>query len=94
MPARAVHKRSIRKIYDEERLRPLFTKLQQLRYETARKEHIPPFVIFSDVTLWELAEQRPSTLEELRSIKGIGDFKLHKYGPAFLDIIVSAGKDD
>lgn len=94
VPTRAVHKRSIRKIYDEERLRPLFTKLQQLRYETARKEHIPPFVIFSDVTLWELAEQRPSTLEELRSIKGIGDFKLHKYGPAFLDIIVSDGKDD
>ena len=71
------------KEYDE-RLRPVFTKLQKLRYQMAQKDHIPPFVIFSDVTLWEMAAHMPATLDEMRAVKGVGEFKLHKYGPAFL----------
>lgn len=71
------------KEYDE-RLRPVFTKLQKLRYQMAQKDHIPPFVIFSDLTLWEMAAHMPATLDEMRAVKGVGEFKLHKYGPAFL----------
>ena len=71
------------KEYDE-RLRPVFTKLQKLRYQMAQKDHIPPFVIFSDVTLWEMAAHMPATHDEMRAVKGVGEFKLHKYGPAFL----------
>ena len=50
----------------------------------AQKDHIPPFVIFSDLTLWEMAAHMPATLDEMRAVKGVGEFKLHKYGPAFL----------
>ena len=71
------------KEYDE-RLRPVFTKLQKLRYQMAQKDHIPPFVTFSDLTLWEMAAHMPATLDEMRAVKGVGEFKLHKYGPAFL----------
>lgn len=71
------------KEYDE-RLRPVFTKLQKLRYQMAQKDHIPPFVIFSDLTLWEMAAHMPATLDEMRAVKGVGEFKLHKYGPVFL----------
>lgn len=72
---------------DEERLRPLFDELRAVRLELARDANIPPFVIFSDATLWDMAAAKPQTLEELREIKGVGNFKLHKYGQDFLQVI-------
>lgn len=72
---------------DEEALRPLFDALRAARYELAKKEHIPPFVIFSDATLWEMAAHQPQTLEDMAAIKGVGEFKLNKYGKRFIDII-------
>jgi len=68
-------------------LQPLFEKLRQLRLDLAHAEHIPPFVIFTDATLWEMARIRPDTLEGLSAIKGVGNFKLHKYGDAFLQAL-------
>ena len=51
--------------------------------DLAKKEHIPPFVIFSDATLWEMAASRPVSEEAMARIKGVGEFKLHKYGRIF-----------
>lgn len=65
-------------------LQPVFEILRSLRYTLAQKEHIPPFVIFSDATLWEMADKKPQNLEELAAIKGVGTFKLNKYGKQFL----------
>ena len=72
---------------DEEVLRPLFDALRAARYELAKKEHIPPFVIFSDATLWDMAAHQPQTLEAMAAIKGVGEFKLNKYGKRFIDVI-------
>ena len=82
-PKRSKRSRSV----DEEALRPLFDALRAARYELAKKEHIPPFVIFSDATLWDMAAHQPQTLEDMAAIKGVGEFKLNKYGKRFIDVI-------
>lgn len=71
-------------LIDEKKLRPVFEQLRNLRYNLAKEEHIPPFVIFTDATLWEMARTLPATLQEMERIKGVGTFKLHKYGKQFL----------
>lgn len=70
--------------FGEEALRPLFDVLRAARYELAQQEHIPPFVIFSDATLWEMADRKPDSLEKMAEIKGVGNFKLNKYGKQFI----------
>ncbi len=72
---------------DEVMLRPLFEALRARRYELAQKEHIPPFVIFSDATLWEMAARKPVVLHDMSRVKGVGEFKLNKYGKQFIDVI-------
>lgn len=65
----------------------LFEKLRQLRLELATKQNLPPYVIFSDKTLYELAEIQPQTTLEMLQIKGVGENKLKKYGAAFLELL-------
>lgn len=74
---------------DEDALRPLFDTLRAVRLELAKDEHIPPFVIFSDATLWDMAALKPDSLEAMSDIKGVGSFKLHKYGRQFVSAIQS-----
>ena len=87
LPKRQVKKKA--SVIDEDALRPLFDALRARRYELAQREHIPPFVIFSDATLWEMAAQKPLSLEAMAQIKGVGDFKLNKYGNQFIHVIES-----
>lgn len=65
----------------------LFEKLRALRREMADKAGIPPYVIFHDSVLIEMAASKPQTPDDLRVIKGIGEHKLEKYGQIFLDAI-------
>ena len=74
---------------DEDALRPLFDTLRAVRLELAKDEHIPPFVIFSDATLWDMAAFKPDSLDAMSQIKGVGSFKLHKYGRQFVGAIQS-----
>lgn len=74
---------------DEEALRPLFDALRAVRRDLARDENIPPFVIFSDATLWDMAALKPNSLDAMGDIKGVGSFKLHKYGRSFISAIQS-----
>ena len=74
---------------DEDALRPLFDTLRAVRLELANDEHIPPFVIFSDATLWDMAALKPDSLDAMSQIKGVGSFKLHKYGRQFVGAIQS-----
>ena len=74
---------------DEDALRPLFDTLRAVRLELAKDEHIPPFVIFSDATLWDMAALKPDSLDAMSQIKGVGSFKLHKYGRKFVGAIQS-----
>ncbi|MDD5142330.1 DNA helicase RecQ [Methanoregula sp.] len=62
----------------------LFQRLKALRREIAEENRVPPYVIFPDRTLQELASRRPSGMEDLSTVFGIGAVKREKYGKAFL----------
>ena len=66
---------------------PLFDALRACRRELAQEGGVPPYVIFHDSTLREMAEQRPSSIREMSHISGIGQKKLDAYGDAFLAAI-------
>ena len=65
----------------------LFERLRQMRVELAEERNVPPYVIFGDTTLRELARQRPSTSERLLSVRGIGEQKRQSLGEAVLSVI-------
>lgn len=65
----------------------LFDELRTLRRQLAEQENVPPYVIFSDATLMELATYLPLAKEELNQITGFGVFKIEKYGELFLRVI-------
>jgi ATP-dependent DNA helicase RecQ len=67
----------------------LFDDLRRLRATFARHENVPPYVVFSDVTLVEMATYLPQTDWEMRKISGVGDLKFDKYGADFLGEIRS-----
>lgn len=65
----------------------LFNILKDLRKKIARQRNIPPFVIFQDPSLQDMATQYPVTLEELQNITGVGAGKAQRFGKEFVDII-------
>ncbi len=65
----------------------LFALLRQKRKEMADEAGVPPYVIFSDRTLTEMAAYYPQSGKSLLSIAGVGQMKLEKYGDAFLEVI-------
>jgi len=67
--------------------RDLFERLRALRLEVARSRGVPPYVIFHDTTLRELARLRPTTLDALRHVYGVGARKADDLGPAVLEVI-------
>ncbi|MDQ4420576.1 DNA helicase RecQ [Sphingobium sp. DEHP117] len=68
---------------------PLFEALRARRRELALEAGVPPYVIFHDSTLREMAERRPRSLSELATISGIGERKRLAYGQAFLEVIAA-----
>ncbi len=68
--------------------RDLFEELRQLRLTLADLQEVPPYIIFSDATLRELARIRPSNLDNMKLIYGVGNTKLRDYGNQFLQIIL------
>ncbi|WP_448821394.1 DNA helicase RecQ [Cetobacterium sp.] len=66
---------------------PLFETLNKLRKEIAQKEGVPPYIIFSDLTLMEMAEKKPQNRWEMLKIRGIGNQKFKNYGDLFLKTI-------
>ena len=69
---------------------PLFEALRARRRELASAAAVPPYVIFHDSVLRELASARPASLSEMASVSGIGAKKLEAYGKAFLEVIREA----
>lgn len=66
---------------------PLFDLLRQLRSRLATEQGVPPYVIFHDSTLQQMAQHQPQTLHEMTTISGVGEAKLKRYGTLFLDEI-------
>ena len=69
----------------------LLTALKSWRREQAREQGVPPYVVFHDRTLVELAARRPADLSALGGIGGIGAAKLDRYGEALLAVLAEAG---
>jgi ATP-dependent DNA helicase RecQ len=65
----------------------LFSLLKDLRKDISRKESLPPFVIFQDPSLEDMATQYPVTIDELKHITGVGIGKAQKYGKPFVELI-------
>jgi ATP-dependent DNA helicase RecQ len=65
----------------------LFTMLKDLRKEISKEENLPPFVIFQDTSLEDMAIQYPISMEEMQQIIGVGAGKAAKYGQPFLELI-------
>ena len=63
---------------------PLFEALRARRRELAAESGVPPYVVFHDSTLREIAASRPSSLAELARVQGVGEAKLKRYGEAML----------
>ena len=66
---------------------PLFEALKRLRLGISKEESVPPYVIFHDKTLKEMASNKPSSIEEMRGLYGVGEIKLDKYGQVFIDYL-------
>lgn len=65
----------------------LFAMLKDLRKSIAKKQNLPPFVIFNDPSLQDMAIQYPITMDELTKISGVGSGKAQKYGEKFVELI-------
>src|SRR5690625_3866133 len=72
----------------------LFQALRKLRKEMADAKNVPPYVLFSDMTLKELSRYFPVTKEDMLTIKGIGERKYEQYGEAFLTVIQNWRKEN
>ena len=70
----------------------LFQKLRELRLSIARENSLPPYMVFNDRTLRDMARLRPITDAQFLAVNGVGDSKLAKYGKRFMKAI--AGFDD
>lgn len=67
----------------------VYQKLKQYRLEVSRAEGIKPYFIYNNAELIALIAAKPSNLEELKQVKGFGDSKCQKYGPAILEILAT-----
>jgi ATP-dependent DNA helicase RecQ len=73
--------------FENENDQQLFAALKATRLELAREQNVPPYVIFHDRTLRELAVQKPRSLAAMSQISGIGEKKIERYGEVFLEVI-------
>jgi ATP-dependent DNA helicase RecQ len=72
--------------------RELFNRLRAVRLEIARSRGVPPYVVFHDATLREMARLRPRSRDALLMVKGVGARKADDLGETFLAVIKESGK--
>ena len=68
----------------------LFEALRALRRRVAEERGVPPYLIFSDASLRDMARVRPTSLDEFREVKGVGDWKLETFGQRFVAAVREA----
>ncbi|WNN48458.1 ATP-dependent DNA helicase RecQ [Siccibacter colletis] len=85
----ALKPRVAQKSYGGNYDRKLFARLRKLRKAIADEENIPPYVVFNDATLIEMAEQMPVSPGEMLGINGVGTRKLERFGREFMACIRS-----
>lgn len=78
-----------------ERDQGLFAALRSVRLQLAQSQSIPPYMVFGDKTLKQMAQDRPTTSEAFLALNGVGEAKLEKYGDIFLEALeVYLGEED
>ena len=65
-----------------------------LRRTVAEERGVPPYLVFSDASLRDMARVRPMTLEQFREVKGVGDWKLETFGARFVAAVRQACSAD
>lgn len=90
LPKKKVVLRKKTELKDDAATQALFDRLKAWRKKFAEEENVPPYFIFNDKTLVEIANQKPSTRSGLLSISGIGELKAKKFGDDILRIIDGA----
>jgi len=70
-----------------EEARPLFERLREWRSGVAREQGVPAYIVFGDATLRGIALTKPSSLEQLGTISGVGEKKLESYGEGVLGVV-------
>ena len=65
----------------------LFAQLKAVRLDVARKEQIPPYLVFSDATLLDMAVRRPANLDEFMQVNGVGEKKAVRFGRKFISAV-------
>jgi ATP-dependent DNA helicase RecQ len=86
-PSRKRSRSTLRESFTTTEHSDLFDVLREVRLKIARQRGVPPYVIFHDTTLREMAERRPRTFDDLHDIYGVGAKKAADFGDAFLDAI-------
>ena len=86
VPARRSRREAARAALTDEQ-RQLFDKLREWRMDTAEKKRVPPYLIFSDKTLLDMAKKCPRNRQELMNIYGVGEYKCDVYGNVILKVI-------
>jgi ATP-dependent DNA helicase RecQ len=69
----------------------LFDELRELRKRIADQQGVPPYIVFGDATLVQMARDKPTDEAELLAITGVGQHKLDKYGSDFLNCVALYG---
>ena len=70
----------------EDKDKILFQELKDLRLQLAQEQGVPPYMVFHDKHLMEMVKTKPKNISQMRQVPGVGEFKLKKYGEAFLRI--------
>ena len=76
-----------RSVFETGDSQQLFERLRKLRLAISRTLEVPPYVIFADTALKEMAVVKPATVDEFRQITGVGAYKAQRYSAVFLDCI-------
>lgn len=71
----------------------LLQQLKDVRRDIAEQEHVPPYAIVNDNSLLEMATYLPLSYDTLRKMSGFGDYKVEKYGPAFIQVLQAYAHD-
>ncbi|EAR55299.1 putative ATP-dependent DNA helicase RecQ [Photobacterium sp. SKA34] len=77
----------VNKLANRQYDKKLFAKLRKLRKAIADEEDLPPYVVFNDASLMEMAERLPTSNGDFLAVNGVGQRKLEKYGEVFLGLI-------
>ncbi len=70
----------------------LFDEIRNLRKQLATRDHVPPYMVFSDATLRDMIAVNPKNLDEMLEVRGVGEMKLKKYGQDFLNCLLAGQK--